>query len=214
MSFIDNLGIELDALILVTAVVFYTAVWSWYQGRDNRPAVLAQLRGGSWMLGALGGFLLLLGLWGEFTWPLPAAYNLLFYDPTVLIGLVLLGFYGAIRFELPTHYVGVFAFVSGWGVIYYGLRAYQLGLTQEPFDMMGMFVAFGAMAVLALPVTLYLDRYVLDRLPLGPKGASAPSYPMAWNLLIGLFLLVAVVAGVASILMGFNTSGATSPPRP
>jgi uncharacterized membrane protein len=205
MSFIDNLGIELDALILVTAVLFYTAAWSWYLGRGgHRAAVESQLRGGSWMLGALGGFLLLLGLWGEFTWPLPAAYNMLFYDPTVLIGLLLLGFFGAIRLGLPTHYVGVFAFVSGWGVIYYGLRAYQLGLTTEPFDMMGMFVAFGALAVLALPVTLYLDRYVLGRLEIG-SVTDRPSYPMVWNFLLGLFLLLAVIAGIASILMGFNT---------
>lgn len=201
-AFIDNLGFELDALILVTAVVFYTGVWVWYYHRRKEPERAAQhLRGGSVLLGVLGAFLTLLGFWGEFTWPLPASYNLLFYDPTILVGLILLGFTASVWVRVPTQYVGVVAAVSGCGVIYYGARGYLLSLTLEPLEMFLMFVAFGALAVLAYPATLFVDRYVT---PPVPAGAGGPT-PAAWSVSLALFLALAVMAGIASIVMGFDT---------
>ncbi len=204
MTFIDNLGIELDVLILVTVAVFYTGIWVWWGLRKQDPKEAnASLRGGGAVLGLLGGFLLLLGLWGEFTWPLPASYNMLFYDPTVLAGIILVGFAVSLWFKIPSHLIGIIAFVSGWGVIYYGARAYLLGLTNEPLDTFAMYLAFGALAVLSMPVTLFVDWYVTRSQTLG--ASAAPSYPKMWNYVLGPFLLFAVLAGAASILMGFNT---------
>ncbi len=202
MAFIDNLGFELDALVLVTAVVFYTGIWIWWNQSRKRPTqAVHHLRGGAVLLGILGGFLTMLGFWGEFTWPLPASYNLLFYDPTILVGILLLGFWATVWAGVPTQYVGVVGVVSGAGVIYYGARAYILSLTQEPLEMFLMYLAFGALAVLSYPATLFLDWYVT---PTDPESTAAP-VPTVWKLALAVFLAMAVLAGVASILMGFST---------
>ncbi len=202
MAFIDNLGFELDSLILVTAIVFYTGVWIWWHHsrHESGPAV-QHLRGGAVLLGILGGFLTLLGFWGEFTWPLPASYNLLFYDPTILVGILLLGFTATVWTNVPTQYVGVVGVVAGAGVIYYGARAYLLGLTTEPLEMFLMFLAFGALGVLSYPATLFLDLYVTP----AAHGTTAAPIGTIWKLALAVFLAMAVLAGVAAILMGFNT---------
>ena len=128
---------------------------------------------------------------------------MLFYDTTVLAGIILVGFAVSLWFKIPSHLIGIIAFVSGWGVIYYGARAYLLGLTNEPLDTFAMYLAFGALAVLSMPVTLFVDWYVTRSQTLG--ASAAPSYPKMWNYVLGPFLLFAVLAGAASILMGFNT---------
>lgn len=210
MVFIDNLGFELDALILVTTAAFYTGFWVWWFLAKHDPKKSAQeLRGGGFILGFLGVFLSVLGFWGELTWPLPASYNLLFYDPTLLLGLILVGFSACLALRVPTHYLGMVASVSGLGVIYYGTRAYLLGLTQEPLAMFGLFAAFGAMGVLAFPVTLFIDRFVLGNPGAAgdPSSTATPSsIPMLWRIPLGLFLAMAVVAGIAALVLGFDTA--------
>ncbi len=209
MTFIDNLGIELDALILVTAAVFYTGFWVlWSFTRGSREEALRHLRGGAFVMGLLGSFLLLLGIWGEFVWPLPASYNLLFYDPTVMIGLLLVGFAVLVAFRLPTHFIGLVGVVSGSGVIYYGARAYRLGLTLEPLEMFAMFAAFGLLAIVAWPATWFVDREVTGAVPGGGASTAATGsghLSNPWKVALLLFLAMAVLAGVAAILMGFNT---------
>jgi uncharacterized membrane protein len=101
--------------------------------------------------------------------------------------------------------------------MYYGYRAYTLSLTLEPLDTLLLFLGFGAMAILSYPATLYLDWFVVgpdhpEATPLA--SAPTPRYPAAWNLALGLFLLVIVLAGIAALFYGFNTAWAhlASPP--
>ncbi len=227
MTFTDDLALILDLLILVAVAVFYTGFLVWLSmRRHDRARALTQLQGGALLLGGLGVILGLFALWGEFTWPLSliiggnnvlAAYDILFFDSLTMIAFILIAFGLAVRYHFPTHFVGVLAAISGAGILYYGYRAYTLSLTLEPLETFLMFIAFGALGILSYPATLYLDWFVVgpeyknvDPVPSDPT----PRYPWMWTALLGLFMLVVVLAGVAVLLYGFNTAWAHlgSPP--
>ena len=208
MAFVDNLGFELGVMVLTTAVAFYTGfmVW-WFRRKNDLARATMNLRGGALMLGFLGVFLAILGFWGEFLWPLPGQYNVLFYDPTLFGGLLLIGFALLVYWELPTQYLGVVAGVTGLGIAYYGVRGYLLSLTKEPWEMLGLFLAFGLMVALAFPISLFIDWYVSE--PAKRVGTASPAtlppIPAMWTIVVMVFLAFTAIAGVAAILMGFNT---------
>lgn len=227
MTFTDDLTLVIDLLILVAVAVFYTGFMIWLSIRRNdRVRALSHLKGGAILLGGLGGVLGLIALWGEFTWPLSvvvngnnvlAAYDILFFDSLTMLAFVLVAFAVLVTYQKPTHFIGVLGVVIGGGIMYYGYRAYNLSLTLEPLETFLMFLAFGAVGILSYPATLFVDWFVVgpavpgaDPLPSDPK----PRYPAMWTILLGLFMLVVVLAGVAALIYGFNTAWAHlgSPP--
>jgi putative membrane protein len=217
MAFIDDLTLILDLLILVTATVFYTGVVVWFEiRRKDLPRANAQLRSGALLIGLLGGLISLIAIWGELTWPIngfPTAtsYDLFFFDVLILLGLLLVAFALAVRFRLATHFVGMFGVLMGLAVLFYGVRAYQLSLTLEPLETLLMYLAFGGVAILAYPATLYIDWFVV-----GPTESSVtpvpsnptPDYPRLWYVLLGLFFLAVLLAGVAAVFYGVDTAWA------
>jgi putative membrane protein len=210
MAFIDDLGLVLDLLILVTAVVFYTGALVWFETRRQDPVrALSHLREGAVLLGLLGGLIGLVALWGEFNWPLPGAYNVLFFDPLLLLALLLVAFSIAVWFRLPTHFVGMLGVIIGLGILFYGFRADQLNLTKDPLETFLMYMAFGGVAILSYPATLFVDWFVVgpavpgaDPLPSHPT----PDYPWLWTVLLFLFMAGVVLAGVAAVLYGISTT--------
>jgi putative membrane protein len=215
MTFLDDLTLVLDLLILVACTVFYTAFMVWFQmRRKDHLRAQTHLREGALVMGSLGGVLGIIALWGEFTWPLNVtiaggnvlgAYNLLFFDSLVLLAVLLVSFALAVNLRRPTHFVGMLGVVIGFGIMYYGYRAYTLSLTQEP------------VAVGSYPVTLYVDWFVVG--PSNPgadpmPSDSVPKNPRMWNVILGLFLLLVVLAGVAALFYGFDSAWAhlASPP--
>lgn len=227
MTFIDPLTLVLDLLILVACAVFYTGFLVWLNMRDKQLArAQAQLMGGATILGILGGVILIIALWGATTWPLSVvidgnnvlgSYDILFFDALVMFGIVLVAFALAVHTGRPTSFVGVLGVVAGFGIMYYGYRAYLLSLTLEPLYTFLLYLAFGATAVLSFPVTLYLDWFVtgLSKKENQPyHSEDKPAYPWMWNLWIGAFLVVVVCAGVAGVYYGFTAAWAhlASPP--
>jgi uncharacterized membrane protein len=223
MAFIDDLTLVLDLLILVTTAIFYTALTVWFEiSRRDYVRSYSHLREGAVIIGLLGLLLGFFGIWGEITWPIngfPTAtsYDLFFFDVLIMLSLLLVAFAVTIRMKLPTHFVGMLGVIIGLGVLFYGFRAYQLGLTKDPFETLLMYMAFGAMAILSYPVTLFVDWFVVgpqvpgaDPLPSQPH----PSYPKVWMVLIGLFMATVFLAGLASVLYGISTAWAHigSPP--
>ena len=221
MTFIDDLTLVLDLLILVTVAVFYTAFCVWVEARrkDTERAV-SHLQAGAGMLGLLGVGIGIIAVWGELTWPIPPSfggYDLFFFDALFLLAVILVGFGMLVWRGLPTHFVGIISAVAGSGIIYYGARGYLVGLTTEPLETLLMYLAFGGVAILAYPATLYVDWFVV-----GPSNAKAsplpsgptPDYPWLWRVLIGLFLVVIVLAGIAAVTYGFTAAWAhlASPP--
>jgi putative membrane protein len=213
-AFIDDLTLVLDLLILISAVVFYTAFFVWYHSRRNDPARAAtHLREGAILMTLIGGIIGLIALWGEFTWPIPAtigSYDLYFFDPLLLLALLTVGFGLAVIFRLPTHMVGMLGVVIGLGVMYYGVRAeYYLKLTQDPLETLLMYLGFGAVAILSYPATLYVDWFVTGRQnpALTPiASASTPTYPRLWTVLLGLFIVMILLAGIAAAAYGLSAA--------
>lgn len=221
MTFVDDLTLILDLLVLVSVAVFYTAFCVWVQyRRKDYPRAIGHLQAGASLLALLGGGIGAIALWGELTWPIPAVYgpyDLFFFDPLFMLALLLIAFGVAVWRGLPTHLVGILAAVAGSGIIFYGARVYQLNVTLEPLETFLMYLAFGAVGILAYPATLFLDWFVVGQqnvqaspLPSGP----VPSYPWLWRVLVGLFLVAVVLAGVASVAYGFTAAWAhlASPP--
>ena len=218
MPFVDDLTLILDLLILVAGTVFYTGFFVWLHSRRKDPVrALSHLRQGSFLMALLGGLIGVIGLWGEFTWPLPGPYNLYFFDPLMMLALLLVGFGVTVRLGQPTHFVGMLGVIIGGGVMYYGARAYYLSLTKDPFETLLLYLGFGGVAILSYPVTLFVDWFVV-----GPRNSSVaplpsdeqPTYPDLWMALLGLFLVVVVLAGIAAVVYGFSTawSHLESPP--
>lgn len=210
MAFVDDLTLILDLLVLVTATVFYTGFFVWLETRRKDPdRAVSHLREGATLLALLGALIGVIALWGEFTWPLPGTYDLYFFDPLILLSLLLVAFGATVRLNYPTHFVGMLGVVVGSGIIYYGARAYILGLTKDPLETLLLYLGFGAVAILSYPVTLFIDWFVTG--PKTPTTAPLPSdpqptYPWLWTVLLGMFLLVVVLAGIAAIAYGFSTA--------
>jgi uncharacterized membrane protein len=223
MAFIDDLSLVIDLLILLCAVIFYTGALVWFEfRRKDQVRAYSHLRAGAVLIGGLGLLIGLIAVWGELLWPIsgfPGAlsYDLFFFDVLILLALLLITFPVLIWRRLPTHFVGMLSVISGLGVLFYGFRAYQLGLTQDKLETLLMYMAFGGMAILVYPATLFIDWFVVgpqvpgaDPLPSPPT----PNYPWLWRVLLGLFMLSVILAGVAAVLYGIDIVWAhlASPP--
>jgi uncharacterized membrane protein len=212
MASVDNLSILVDLLVLLSVTVFYTGVLVWfsYHNKDLDRAE-KNLREGAWLIGFLGGIIGVFALWAEITFPLTegtsTVYNTFFFDPLVMLALLTVGFAVAIAYRFPTHYIGVLGVVTGSAVIYYGIHAYQLGLTKDPFETLLMYLAFGGVAILLYIPTLFIDWFIV-----GPKdpavqpvaSSPTPANPRMWTVLLGFFLAVVFLAGLAAVLYGFS----------
>ncbi|MGA7924315.1 MAG: DUF981 family protein [Thermoplasmata archaeon] len=223
MAFIDDLSIVIDLLILLCAGVFYTGALVWFEFRRKDPIrAYVHLRGGATLLGFVGVLIGFFAVWGELTWPIngfPGAgsYDLFFFDVLILLTFLLIGFATMVWMRLPTHFAGMFSVVIGLGVLFYGVRAYQINLTTDPLETLLLYLAFGGVAILAYPATLFIDWFVVgpqvpgtDPLPSPPT----PNYPWLWKVLLGLFMLAVILAGVAAVLYGIDIvwSHLASPP--
>jgi len=215
MAFVDDLTLILDLMVLVTVIVFYTGftVFVQYRRKDHERAV-SHLQAGAVLLALVGAGIGLVALWGELTWPIPVAfgaYDLFFFDPLFLLSIVLIGFGISVRWGLPTHFVGIVAAVAGSGIIYYGARAYEIGLTLDPLETFLLYLGFGGAAILAYPATLFVDWFVTG--PTNPRSSPLPSeenprYPWLWRVLVVLFLVAVVLAGIAAVVYGFTAAWA------
>ncbi len=211
MGFIDDLTLVLDLLILMAATVFYTGFFVWYHSRKMDTARAAShLREGAFIMTILGATIGVIAFWGELNWPLPGAYNLYFFDPLLLLAFLTVAFGLTVLFRLPSHFVGMLGVVIGLGVMYYGVRAeYYLKLTQDPIETLLLYLGFGGVAILSYPATLYVDWFVTGRqnasvTPLA--SAPTPAYPRLWAILLGLFIVMVVLAGIAAAAYGLNAA--------
>jgi putative membrane protein len=211
MTFVDTLAFQLFTLAFVSGLIFYSGVVGYATYRKFGPRrTFEHLRAQAIPLGGIGFIIASIGLWGEVVWPLPGSYNILFFDPYVLLGIVLIAFAISVNFGRRTQYVGLLAAMTGLLSIYYGASAYQLGLTKEPFEMFLLYIALGGTAVFTFPVTLWIDRIILD--PISSPGAATAEPSGATPMLLAqtkvifggflLFLLFAVGSAILALLIG------------
>ncbi len=211
MAFVDPLALQLFTLAFVAALLFYSGAVGYVTfRRHGHHKTYAHLRGAVVPLAGLGVIVLAIGLWGELTWPLPGSYNILFYDPYCLLGAILIAFAVSVHLRLRTQYVGFLAGVTGALSIYYGINAYQLGMTAEPLAMLFLYIALGGTAVLTFPVTIYIDRMVvepeLENLPDVERKALTLPWQLAFMGFL-LFLLFAVASAILALAIGGGALG-------
>jgi len=167
-TFIDDLALVEVLLLLIAAVLAYAGVRVFWAIRQDRPDDVRRiLQGSAVPVAGLGLTTLLLALWGEMTWPFLASdglagYNIYFFDPMVLLGVVLVGFGVAAARSLPLQYLGVAALIAGGVAAFYGWTGYTASpaFTKEPFDAFLLYGAFGLSGLLALPTSVLVDHYL------------------------------------------------------
>ncbi len=166
--FVDILTAQLLALAFAGYIIVYTFLRAYIRFRREKARVLDDLSYAAFPLGALGFYIFITGIWGQFAWPLPGPYNILFYDMYPILGLMLMGFAFAITYETGKpqarylHFIGFFSMLTGLATIYYGASGYALQLTREPFIMFLMYVALGLTGVLSYPATVIVENIVAN----------------------------------------------------
>jgi len=98
---------------------------------------------------------LLTGLDISFTWPLPSAYNIAFGDTTTLFGVVLLIAALALWKGWSLTPSSLLAFFAGIASFIFGLRIYNLQITQSPTLSSIGFLLAGIAGILSMPFMLW-----------------------------------------------------------
>lgn len=78
-----------------------------------------------------------------FTWPLPGAYNILFGETSILLGVLYLTAAWALSRDLGLGALGTYAAVASALAVLLGLRMLDLGMTQMPALSAGGFILTG-----------------------------------------------------------------------
>lgn len=190
-GFIDDLAFELFTLSIVGVISLYMTAAVYIAYRKGVKDIESALRPGAYPLGIFGGIITIMAIYGEMTWPLPSSYNILFYDPYLMLGLILMMMSVAIILKQKLQYVGIVALFAGLISIYYGASAYMDKMTSSPIAMLGLYVAFGLTGVFTYPATL-----IYDTLP-GKGKVSA-----AWTVLLVIFWIGLVVSAVLASVTG------------
>ncbi|HII41322.1 MAG TPA: DUF981 family protein [Thermoplasmata archaeon] len=211
MAFVDPLALQLFTLAFVAALLFYSGAVGYVTfRRHGHHRTYQHLRGAVIPLAGLGAIVFAIGLWGEITWPLPGSYNILFYDPYSLLGVILIAFAVSVHLRLRTQYTGFLAGVTGALSPYYGVSAYGLGMTAEPVYMLFLYIALGGTAVLTFPVTIYIDRMVVEPELENIPDVERKALTLPWKLAYGgflLFLLFAVASAILALVIGGGALG-------
>ena len=194
MAFIDNLAYELMAISFSGFVLLYTISQMYLVYRKRGRTFGEYLRNASVPLGILGAYLLLMGVWGQFSWTLPGSYNILFYDPLVSLGILLVAFAVAVRTGAKLEYVGFLGLLVGIMTIMYGIEGYSIGLTQAPLALLAMYFFYGAAGIFSYPVSM-----IADRLP----GLQKRVWP-GWTVILVIFWVLILVASLLSAFVGLS----------
>ena len=192
MVFVDDLAYYLFAIGFAGLFLAYIISKTYLSFRKGDVNLWKVLNDASIPMAFLGGYFLLSGFVSQMTWFLPGPYNMLFYDPMVSFGLILMAFSLAVRFKAKLQYVGFLSLMSGVMTIWYGISGYNLGLTRTPTELLGLFVLFGLAAIFAYPATLIADRF--------PKSKKA--VPHSWSMILIIFWILLVFASLIAFVIG------------
>lgn len=194
MVFVDNLGYGLFSISFASFLLLYTIISMYLVYRRGQRNYSDYLKSSSVPLLLLGIYMVVQAMWGQFVWPLPGSYNSLFYDPLMSFGLLLVGFFMAVRYKVRLEYVGFLGLLVGLMVIIYGIQAYHIGLTNSPLAMLTMYVLFGLSGIASYPVALIADRFPGHR----------KTVWIGWYVFLALFCVLMLLAGLISAGAGFQ----------
>ena len=189
MVFIDDLAFELFTLSLVGVVSIYLTGYAYLYYRKGLKDVETIMRPGAFILGILGVIIVIMGIFGEMTWPLPGSYNILFYDPYLLFGIILVSVSSSIILKQKLQFSGILALFSGLIAIYYGVNAYLDKMTSSPIAMLGLYLSLGLTGMFTFPATL-----IYGLLP------SRDNVSKFWTVILVLFWVGLIVSSVLAAL--------------
>jgi putative membrane protein len=192
MGYIDILTSQLMVLGFAGLVLVSTTIRAAFLYKRGKKHYLS-LKGGAIPLAALGLFAFVTGLYGQFTWPLPGAYNILYYDVFTLFGLLLLAFAWSVRSEMETQHVGLLGLLLGVFVIYYGYNAFVIGLSQAPIAVLGLYTLFGLSGILSYPMTIMLDR----------ANAGMKNRWAGWILMAAAFIILLTLGSLLALYIAY-----------
>ncbi len=118
MAFIDDLAMELFTLSLVGVLSIYLTGTAYLAYRKGVKDIEEVMKPGAFPLLVLGMIITIMGIYGEMTWPLPGSYNILFYDPYLILGLILLMVAISLILKQKLQYTGIIALFAGLIAIY------------------------------------------------------------------------------------------------
>jgi putative membrane protein len=192
MAVINGLALSLFSITFAGLLLLYFLAKVCIAVRSKQKNLQELLNGIALPLGVLGSFITVSGLWNMLTWPITGSYNILFYDPYVALGLLLVAFAIGVRYRIKLEYLGFWSLLAGIMTLVYGLNGYNLGMSSSPIALLGLYSFFGIAAVLAWPIT-----YLIDRLPGRNRLGTG------WSVVLALFALAligaVIVAGLISI---------------
>lgn len=152
MVFVDILTAQLFSLGFIGLLTAYT-MYKMLMGKKNagigKAAAIPLL--------VLGFYVLASSLFGQFTWPLPGSYNILYYDTLGMLGLLTIALGWSFRTGTQIEYTGLLGLFIGAMVIFYGFEAYMLNMSSEPLAVLGLFGLFGLAGVLGYPASMVID---------------------------------------------------------
>ncbi len=193
MVFVDLLAIQLFVLGFAGLTLVYLTVDSvllWRAGKNAGQGIAA----GQIPLAVIGVYMLVSGMFGQFTWPLPGSYNILFYDIYPIVGLFLIAAAWAVRQRMRLQYIGFFGLMLGLVTAFYGVTGYNLGLTLEPISILALYGLFGVTGVLGYPMTLMFDR----------SQAKIKNKSVLWVALLVAFVAVTLIASLLAVYIGVS----------
>ncbi len=204
MAFTDELVFYLFTLAFSGLLLAYFMTDAYLDYRKGKMEIKKRLESLSLPLLLLGGYLLVIGVVSQFTWFLPGAYDILFFDPIVAFGLILIAFSLSARYDVASKYVGFMALLFGIMTVLYGVFGYNIGLTKEPLEFLALFVLFGASGIMTFPATLIIDNF--------PRTKSA--MPKYWHFFLAVLWLLLIFAGAAAftIAVGALPAHLANPP--
>ncbi len=194
LAFVDNLAYQLFVIGFAALLIAYLMSYVYMQYRKRAKDITGGLKAAAVPLAVLGGYMLVSGIVDQFLWPLgiTSPYNILFMDPYVSFGIVLLAFAMAIRRGIQLQFVGLLALLIGVMAIWYGYNGYVLQLTQDPFELLMLFTLFGVAGIFSYPATI-----VMDRLPGYQKSVWG-----GWHALLVICWLAFIFAGLGGMYAG------------
>jgi putative membrane protein len=184
MAFIDDVIFFLFAISLSGYLLFYTILSIFFIYKKNNKNLIEYLKGASIPIGVLGACITLFGIINQVTWALPGSYNILFFDPFTLFGILLLSFSIVTQYKAKFEYIGIIGLIAGFIAIIYGISGYMIGLTQSPIDLLLMYLFYGIAGIFSYPMALILDRMLNMKKDITVK----------WKLIIAIFIISIFIA--------------------
>lgn len=212
MVFVDYLAFGLLSISVVSLLILYLTVDAYFRYRKTGDVHVEKfLNEGVMPLALFGGVIFILGFYSEIIWPLQiattnvaaakafAGYNILFFDPLFLMGIVVIAFALTVKFGYRMQSFGVLALFAGVAAIYYGYEGFTLNMSSAPSAMLLMYIAFGSVGILSYPITLLIDHMQTTSRPL-IRG---------WSMILFVLFWIAVIGAIASSgYIGFSAVGA------